>query len=290
MATKIDLSQLTTLTTAAAALSSLVAVTPQTTVGYQPQPNLDLGPPPSAPSPAFLFNYEGEQTVSLESDITDHYVEDNIAVQDNIALKPVIITTHGFIGELNDIPPAPLAALKTVAAKLTTIDSYVPGISETASLAYSEAFFLYQTAQSVAHAAVSAWNNLGGNGGVSFVDSEGVLNTIANQTQQANAFQQFYGYWALRTLFTVQTPWAIFTNMAISKLRAIQDAETNVITDFELSFKGIRKSSTLIVGAEVKQVAERAIAQTASLVDLGTSLALASTALTVALSQVSQAA
>ena len=48
-----------------------------------------------------------------------------------------------------------------------------------------------------------------------------------------------------RERFPVQTPWAVFQNMAILRLTATQDAETNVITDFEVTFKLIRMASTI---------------------------------------------
>ena len=188
-----------------------------------------------SPPPTFVFDYEGEQTASLESDITDHYVEDNIAVQDQIALKPVLITTQGFIGELNDVPPAALAVLQAAADKLTAIGNYTPQLTATALLAYSEAFFLYQTASSVVNSAISSISAIGnaiGGGSGQTVIGAGCVTVGSSQNKQQQAFQQFYGYWNNRTLFNIQTPWAVFQNMAILRLRAIQDARTNAFSNF----------------------------------------------------------
>src|SRR6185312_16330550 len=164
MAVSTDLS---TVTTSAQALSNLVLVSPQKTQGYQPQaPGVAPGlPVPASQPPALLFHYEGEQSVSIESDVTDHYVEDNTAVQDHIALRPETITVHGFIGELNDVVPTALVPLQILANKLTTISSYTPQLSVTALLAYNTAFALYQTAANAANSAVSAWNALSNGGG-----------------------------------------------------------------------------------------------------------------------------
>ncbi len=246
-----NLSALAPFTTAATALSNLVLVTPQSVQGYQPQnkPNDDGTMSTAAQPESFLFHYEGEQSVALESDITDHYVEDNTAVADQIALKPEIISTHGFIGELNDVVPALLKPLKIAADKLTTIGAYVPALSVTALLAYSEAFLLYQVAANAANSAVAAWSSItnafSDGSQAEIVEGSGVFAGTGVQNRQQVAFQQLYGYWRTRTLFTVQTPWAIFQNMAIKSLRAVQDAETRVITDFEISFKIIRQASTL---------------------------------------------
>lgn len=280
-----NLSSLAPITTAATALSNLILVSPQATQGYQPQnlPNPDGSPSKKQTPPAILFHYEGEQTVSLESDITDHYIEDNTAIQDQVALRPITITTHGFIGELNDVPPAALAILKSVVDKLTVVSAYVPAISETALIAYNEAFLLYQTAANALNSAVSAWSSLSGTGGESVINGQGIQ-LQSNQSKQQVAFQQFYGYWNNRTLFTVQTPWAIFRDMAIKSLRAIQDAETRVITDFEVSFKMIRTAVTANTPGIAQSFQGRAAAQAQGFTDFGTQTPLASISQTSALS------
>ena len=243
-----NLSSLAPITTAATALSNLILVSPQKTIGYQPQSQFVIpgvqqqGQQP----PALLFHYEGEQTVMIESDITDHYVENNTSIQDQVALRPEMITTQGFIGELNDIAPAALQPLQTIADKLTIINAYTPVLSTTALIAYNEAFQAYQLGANAVGSAVAAWSSLTGTGGESVIGSTGIQ-TQPNQNKQQTAIQQFYGYWRNRTLFTVQTPWAVFQNMAIQSLKAIQDEKTNIITDFEVSFKMIRFASTTAV-------------------------------------------
>lgn len=252
-----DLSNLVPVTTVATALGNLVLVTPQSPRGYQPQNPSGLVSTTTLPT--LMFNYEGEQTVALESDITDHFIENNTALQDQIALKPEKITTHGFIGELNDVKPDFLKPLEAIAEKLTFISAYTPALSQTAIIASNEAFFLYQTAALTANVAVSAWNLLTGG---------------KTQSKQEFYFQQFYGYWTNRYLFTVQTPWAIFTDMAIQSLRAIQDDKTRMITDFEITFKKIRTASTSInvgIGSIIGDGQGRFNTQSAGLTNIGTS-------------------
>lgn len=269
----INLSALSAATTAATSLFNLILVSPQKTVGYQPQ-NSPSWKKDTSPLPkALLFNYEGEQAVTLTSDITDHFIEDNTAIQDQIALKPVKITTNGFVGELNDIAPAALAPIQSIAAKLTTISGYVPALSTTALLAYANAFQLYQIGANALNTAVSTWSSINGSGGETVINGSSVQ-TASNQTQQQIYFQQFYGYWQSRTLFTIQTPWAIFQDMAIESLRAIQDAETRVISDFEVTFKLMRFASTQIatnVLYDNNNFMGRTFNQGASNVNLGTS-------------------
>lgn len=233
----INLTALSQVTTQATALSNLLLVNPQNDVGIQPQ--LINGDTQDTP-PKFLFNYYGEQTVTLESDITDHYIEDNTALQDQISLKPILITGQGYIGELTDITPEALEPLRTAAEKLQTLVAYTPQLTVTAQLAYNTAFQTYQVLQLAANTAVSAWTAVASN-------TPGLVNSLskfANQNKQQQAFLLFQGYWASRTLFTIQTPWAVFKNCAIQTLRAVQDQDTRVITDFEVTFKEIKIAQT----------------------------------------------
>lgn len=269
----INLSAVSSAANAARSLANLILVSPQKTVGYQPQNAPSWKRNTAAQPKAILFNYEGEQSVALTSDITDHYIENNTPIQDQWALKPERVTTNGFVGELNDIAPAALQPLKTIAEKLTTISGYVPSLSTTALLAYANAFQLYQTGSSVLDSAVQTWASINGDDGQSVINGAGITKA-SNQTKQQIYFQQFYGYWKNRTLFTIQTPWAIFQDMAIESLRAIQDGETRVITDFEVTFKLMRFASTQITSDQLfdsNNFQGRALNQGAPIVNLGTS-------------------
>lgn len=236
-----NLSALSTLTTTATELANLILVSPQKDRGITPQLEASSEVFPES----FLFDVYGDQSVNLESDITDHYVEDNTARQDQISLKPDLVTIRGYVSELNDVVPPALEPLKTAALKLNILVGYVPQLSVTANLVYAQAFQAYQVARLAQGAAVNAWGTVNGDVGLPAEIVNGRLfvgDSIQNKQQLA--FQKFYGYWSRRTLFTVQTPWAIFKNMAIYRLRALQPEDTRVITDFEIIFKPIRYAET----------------------------------------------
>lgn len=248
-----NLGPLTTGATAASSLASLalaipLSSNPSATKGYQPlnppQSNglLNLGPLATA----LLFHYEGENTAVMESDITDHYVESNVAIQDQIGLKPEVVTVSGFIGELTNVVPAVLKPLQTIANTLVTIDAYTPSLSVTALNAYNQATLLYENATSIAQSAVSAWSSIAQGGG-SNISGSGVFTPASQiaQNNQQKMFSALYGYWYNRVLFNVQTPWAIFTNMAIQRLRPVQDSETRTVTNYEVTFKKIRTANTV---------------------------------------------
>lgn len=265
----INLAGISQASTQAGGLGGLLLAIPQSdprqTVGIQPQRFPSWKNDSSGLNKALLFNYEGEQSSILASDVTDHFIEDNSAVQDQIAIRPVVITTQGFVGELNNIPPAPVAFLKTVAEKLTALVAYQPELTESALLAYNNAFFAYQAASHLAQVGVDVFNTINGGINQTVINGSTTSSQINNQTsalgsilgqaglnrnsqtQQQVYFTQFYGYWQDRTLFTIQTPWAVFQDMVITQLRAIQDEETRMITTFECQFKQLRFASTLVV-------------------------------------------
>ena len=246
-----NISSLADISSAAGGLSGLILVTPQQNSGYQPQNLLVSNLSPQQLPPGFLFDYEGEQTVTLESDITDHFVENNTVINDQIALHPELITTQGFVGELNDIVPAPLKPLKAVADKLMVVSAYTPVLTAAAILAYDEAAFAYSVAINTANAVVSAWKS------------------VSTQNKQQKAFQLFYGYWQMRTLFTIQTPWAIFDSMAIKTIKSVQDEKSEGVTNFECTFKKIRFAA---IGNNTvySDFQGRSAAQASGLVDNGT--------------------
>lgn len=276
-----DLGGLSNFTTQVNGLRGLILVTPQgldnllgrESGGYQPTSRSPDGTI-LRESPTLVFHFEEEQTITLESDITDHFSEDNRTLTDQIALKPEIVTTHGFIGELNDVVPLPLRPLKFLADKLQSIPGFEPQFNAQALIAYNTAVQLYNTAINSVNDAVATVNTIGGEfgaGSIPGVEStslgSGAFAPATVQTKQQKMFGQFYGYWKTRTLFTVQTPWASFEDMAIKMVRAIQDPNTRMITDFNVTFRKINFAETVIVGATI--FAGRAATQASSLADRG---------------------
>lgn len=252
----VNLTALSNTANAITALSNLILVSPEDK-GYQAESYVDASGVRHDQPPAFLFNYEGEQSYILQSDITDHYVEDNTAIQDQIALRPEMITTSGFIGELNDIPPNQfLSALKTIAEKLTVISAYTPQLSITARITYNRALFLYSIANSVLNTAEA-------------VISQSLFGAYP-QNKQQKAFQQFFQWWQNRVLFTVQTPWGTRDHMAIHTIRAIQDESTRVISNFEITFKRMNFASTETFANQQPNTQGQLKAQSASLTNNGT--------------------
>lgn len=238
-----------TLSQQAAALAKLTLVSPISTPTYSP-----VDPNGNTLGPALIFDYEGENVVELQSEITKHFVEKNSSVSDHIALMPEKITVHGFKGEVAKLFPNFVPALQVVQTVLAAVNLFSPSFSPSASDVIDEAAQSYSALTDSSNGAVNAWNTVNG-GGLGTLT--GILGALQNQTKQQLMFSQFYGYWSRQlagkppVLFAVQTPWAVFSPCALSGVRAIQDEKTKSITDFFLTFEVIRFVNTQVLSNAV---------------------------------------
>jgi hypothetical protein len=189
-------------------------------------------PPPGVAG--FVMDVRLEDTVRLESDITDHFVEDNTAVQDQIALKPEEVTVHGLVGELVQTQAQVDNAAQTLIDALPSNDDLAPGYTEAqaAALAADDAQAALVTAADTSVGSLKGY----------FTDR-----TPLNPTNQAQAFAYFYQLWLGRQMFTVDSPWGFFTNMAIKSCTAVQDATTGFVSDFLIVFKKIRFAASVSI-------------------------------------------
>ena len=70
-------------------------------------------------------------------------------------------------------------------------------------------------------------------------------------TRQITAFQFFQQAWWGRQLMSVETPWGMYLNLAISEVRAVQTKETKGQSEFTVAFEKIRVVGDLRVSPGV---------------------------------------
>lgn len=178
----------------------------------------------------FVFDIVDEETVSIDSDITDHYVEDNKAIQDHVALRPERFTVRGFIGELSQLFPSRLLEVVTKVQRLVNLAVYQPTLTPQAS----------QENAKVENDNIQKLTPL--DTAQNLYDIFTNKNTTA--TKQQRGFNFFYSMYLTRQFFIVETPYNIFTDMMIESLRVTQGSDTNIISDFGITFKKIRTADT----------------------------------------------
>lgn len=180
----------------------------------------------------FVFDIIDVEEISLQSDITDHYIETNSAIQDHIAQKPVKFTLKGYVGELKQIFDLQITDVFAQVAGLLPVAALLPNFNVQDAQVYS----------AIAEAAAQAQSAIAAISSVSSLITQ--LNGVATYQQQA--YSQLYGLWLNRTLCTVQTPFGLLTNMAIEDLRPSQPGDTKFVSSFSITFKQIQQVGTAV--------------------------------------------
>ena len=185
----------------------------------------------------FVFDIEDETAIDLESDITDHYTENNTAIQDNIALKPTIITLRGFVGELVYRGEKPKSSTEKLAEKISTINAFVPVLTASARQLQSALTTDNKTTADVFAGGVAS--------GVDLYQTFKTLNPP--KTAQAKAFNFFKSLWSAKQLVSLETPYTFFRNMGILSIKSIQTGENKEVTDFTITLKEIKFAQSKVV-------------------------------------------
>jgi len=182
----------------------------------------------------FVFDNEGDTTLNLTAEITDHYTEDNRSVQDHIAIKPKRLTLKGYVGELVYYSPQNDGGfVQKAVQKLTTVSSFLPQLSAAAT----QATALIQQARdgnlSLDNVSLESVNKI--------LDLWGLAKNLgANDSKQQRAYMYFKALYEQKILSSIQTPYEFLSNMAIESIIAMQDERTKFVSDFTITFKQIR--------------------------------------------------
>ena len=179
----------------------------------------------------FVFDILDEEQIQIESEITDHYVEENFAIQDHIALRPEKFTLRGYVAELSDIVPSTALSVLTNIQSLGSIGAFFPEFTFQATQVYGK---IASTVSRVGER-INQVRNL----------YDIFTQADTSTRKQQKAYNYFYSMWQARQLFDIETPYTVFKNMAIDNMRITQGAQTRYISDFAISFKRIRTSLTI---------------------------------------------
>jgi predicted alpha-1,6-mannanase (GH76 family) len=200
----------------------------------------------------FLFDIPETATVNHAAQITDHWVEDNFAIQDHVAIEPMRITLTGKIAELVYTKTQAAAYAESVLNNLQPLKILEPEKSQQA-----------QQYISTAESAVNAVNNV--------LSQAGTLTGLfqgetAGLNKQQKAYKQIETFFKSRALVTVETPYDTFKDMIIESFEANQDESTTTVSTFTVTFKQLR---TVSVQVNTGQLQGRAKEQKAAVINKG---------------------
>ena len=215
---------------------------------------------PNSPAPGiagFLFGIDQDTEVNLESDITDHYTESNRSIQDHIALRPETIRLRGLVAEVTSRTEDAQVTLDLPAAPRLGDNGMGPDVSPSATQTRT-----VRVQASIAESVTAA------NASSLYGYYLSRLPQQPNTSRQSQAFNFFYQLWLGRQLFTVETPFGIFTSMALASLSARQDEDDKWHSEFTISFKRIRTVASAVITPT--QLSGRLVYQGAAPVSGGT--------------------
>ena len=186
----------------------------------------------------FKLDIVGEETLTAENDVTDHYVESNVAYQDQISRKPKVYTIAGEVGELTWYQKDTSSqVIGQVAQRLEGVVSFLP----TKSKGFQQ---MKNTAMKAAQ-----WVDTSSNVVSRLSDirtSENLLEIGGTKQQQAYLRLLAYRDDRSRPL-TIKTPWGVLKDYVITSLKFTQPKDTKDKSFISISLKEFRTTSVSTV-------------------------------------------
>lgn len=202
----------------------------------------------------FVFDLKKDYKLNLSSEITDHYVESNVAIQDHIGLKPITIEVTGSIAEVNlkdklkeqsDLDrylgnkneENIFNSVDSYLSRMGSLTSFAPAIVNQAMNIYNTAKYVYATTNKVIN--LDKKDTLGN---TRFAYNSEYDEDIIKETKQFEWIDWFKTQWWKRASFSIVTPYGVFDNMYIMDLSAVQPENTRYVTNLNIKFKQIRRA------------------------------------------------
>lgn len=206
----------------------------------------------------YIFDTRGDEEITLESDITDNWVENNSTMQDHIGLKPITITLSGYVGELKNTPRTEEQAVyETSSSLMSAATPFLPKLTTQAQYIFNraqEVYDIYKKANRTERR---------------IEDTLKKIPVLDEASKQQQAFGKFYEMWATRHLSTVYTPFGAYESMAIEKIHAKQAEDSAYISEFSVTFKQVRIAKSIYVNKNTEKFAGRAQQTLSQEVDKG---------------------
>ncbi len=207
----------------------------------------------------FIFDIDAEATATLRAEITDHYTESNVAVQDHIAINPKRFVLKYHVGEVVDVQPQLETLSQTLPAKLTALAAFLPNLAAMESQ-------VLQTIQNVPNILRNLPSNVVNNPVDFFGLMQGVIPQVKKQQQ---AFEFFKALFYSKALVSLQTPFEFVNNMGIEAVIATQDAQDIYSSEFTIMLKEMRFASTFIQSINPNDLQGRTAQQSQGVVTAG---------------------
>lgn len=225
----------------------------------------------------YIFSTCTMEELKLSADITDQYVEDNTAIQDNMAIKPLQFTLKGFVAEkfYNRKAEAEKLGLTNKIAntfsKLSPVASLSPTLSSYMQSAVATSTFIEANVNKIVKSVGTVANAYKALKGKSPKDMLDIINNLKDKTgieNQYYAVQRFESLLNSRTPVTVANAMGIFENLYITSVSVAQ-GDSPMVSEIIVTLKQLRFTSTVLSYIDYKTYADRYAVQQAEEENLG---------------------
>jgi hypothetical protein len=210
----------------------------------------------------WVFDIPTGESVDLDADVTDHYVENGSFVTDHVVIKPIVITLSGLKGEVLYSAPKKdslQGILSNATSLLGAVPAYFGPLTPGAATKIAAIANAVTYAASQAAAIAKRASNL-----VKYFDGEDNAPNL-----QTKAFITLQALWKSKQIVTVQTPWGFYKSMIIQRMSAKQTQESNDYTDFTVTLKEMRFTDIKMTTFDASSYKSAIDAQAASKDTLG---------------------
>ena len=204
------------------------------------------------------FSIVEEDTLNLQAQVTDNYIENNTAIQDHIAISPVTITMRGYIGEVEFKPPVSFTNFLVTGKydKYEPADKYDTFITEKLSPIVG----LLPPVDNITQLAKNAVQNAE----TSFNRYKRIYNQLkglakksqkqVSETVQEYAARNLKDLWENRKLVEVVTPYGVYNNMAIQSI-TLSQGNTTTMSELSVTLKQINYATTYTTDPDTERMA-----------------------------------
>lgn len=198
----------------------------------------------------------GNETMTLTADITDNYVENNVAYQEHIALKPKVFTVSGEIGELTWFKKDEQnSMIEAVEQKFYPVVSFLPPVAKIASSVQEKALKIMGVVDSLDNFATRLW---------------GLLNGDNENTEQKKGYKYLMALWERRVPIDIRTPYGKVSNYVIQSVEFTQADRSVDKSLVKISFKEFKTVIEKRAKVDAKKLQGRRSAQQAAKQNKGT--------------------
>jgi hypothetical protein len=180
----------------------------------------------------FVFDIPTRETLTLETDITDHFMENGSYTNDHAVDRPVKATLTGFVGELFVGPPKGLAALTS------EIGGFLAPIAGFTGEFLPAEVQVFNAALDVVDQAAAQINNAIQKG-ADFIDFLSGTERVALKRQK-EALNTLDAMRRSRAVFALTLPWAYYENVMIELITVQGEEDTEQWSEFSVTVKQVR--------------------------------------------------